>query len=242
MAKNSAFVLKLISGVFLLLLVIGLNEKFQLVNCNVRRDYKSMEDRNIQDIKDKIADLEKDQIKDVSTVNRLAEQYALLGRIFLDRKMWDQSIECYLNSEKYGGNGAAVMYALGLGYANRGYDRGSESDFAKAEEYYRKSLEKREGYDDAMYGLGVLMYYHRDGKEEGLRLITELAMKNPAHYPARFAMARMNYENGDLSRALQIYQQLQQDLDKLPDSAAIYDYRKQCSDNIARITTEISVR
>ncbi len=242
MTKNSAFVLRLISGVFLLLLVVGLNEKFRIVNCNVRRDYKSMQDRNIQDIKDKIADLEKEQIKDVSTVNRLAEQYALLGRIFLDRKMWDQSVECYLNSEKYGGTGAAIMYALGLGYANRGFERSSDTDFAKAEEYYRKSLEKNPGYDDAMYGLGVLMYYHRNGKEEGLGLVTGLAMKNTSYYPARFAMARMNYENGDLSRALQIYQQLQQDLDRLPDSAAINDYRKQCSDNIARVTTEMSVR
>jgi len=240
MKKNRHIILFIFLAV--LLVITGINEVFDLVQCNMRRTYKSMEDRDIQKIKDKIAGLEKEQIKDVSTVKRLADQYALLGRTFLERKMWDQSIECYLNSEKYGGNGAAVMYALGVGYANRGYERGSETDFVRAEEYYRKSLEKHPGYDDALYGLGVLMFYHRNGKEEGLRLVTELAMKNPAYYPARFAMGRFNYENGDLQRALQIYQQLQQDLDRLPKSEIINNYKEQCSSNIARITTELSVR
>ncbi|HPJ44068.1 MAG TPA: hypothetical protein PLY21_17190 [Spirochaetota bacterium] len=240
MKKNRHITLFIFLAV--ILVITGINEAFDLVQCNMRRSYKSMEDRDIQRIKDKIAGLEKEQIKDVSTVKRLADQYALLGRIFLERKMWDQSIECYLNSEKYGGNGAAVMYALGLGYANRGYEHDSDTDFAKAEEYYRKSLEKKAGYDDALYGLGVLMYYHRNGKEEGLRLVTELAMKNPAYYPARFAMGRFNYENGDLHKALQIYQQLQQDLDRLPKSEIINNYKEQCSANIARITTELSVR
>lgn len=240
MKKNRHIILFIFLAV--ILVVTGLNEAFNLVQCNMRRNYKSMEDRNIQDIKDKITGLEKEQIKDVATVNRLAEQYSLLGRIFLERKMWDQSIECYLNAEKYGGNGAAVMYALGVAYANRGEERVSDTDFAKAEEYYRKSLDKKPGYDDALYGLGLLMYYHRDGRDEGLKLVTELALKNPAYYSARFAMARLNYENGDLQRSLQIYQQLQQDLDRLPDSAAINEYRKQCSDNIARVTTELTIR
>lgn len=226
----------------IILVLTGLNEAFDLVQCNMRRNYKSMEDRNIQNIKDKIAGLEKEQLKDVATTNRLAEQYALLGRTFLDKKLWDQSIECFLNAEKYGGNGAAVMYALGLGYANRGYERNSDADFAKAEEYYRKSLEKNPGYDDAMYGLGVLMYYHRNNKDEGLRLVTELSMKNSAYYAARFAVARFNYENGDLQKALQVYQQLQQDLDRLPDSGAINEYRRLCSENIARVTADLSAR
>lgn len=242
MSKNSAFVIKLISAVTLILIITGLNEKFQIMQCNMRRNYKSMEDRTIQNIKDKISDLEKEQIKDVATTNRLAEQYALLGRIFLEKKLWNQSIDCYLNSEKYGGNGAPVMYALALAYANRGFENSSEDDFAKAEEYYRKSLNKEPGYDDAMYGLGVLMYYHRNNKEEGLKLISELAMKNPAHYPARFALARFYYENNELQRSLQEYQQLQQDLDRLPASAAINEYRKNCSDNISRIITELSTK
>lgn len=240
MKKNRHIFLFIFLAVILVL--TGLNEAFDLVQCNMRRDYKSMEDRNIQNIKDKIAGLEKEQLKDVATTNRLAEQYALLGRTFLDKKLWDQSIECFLNAEKYGGNGAAVMYALGLGYANRGYERNSDADFAKAEEYYRKSLEKNPGYDDAMYGLGVLMYYHRNNKDEGLRLVTELSMKNSAYYAARFAVARFNYENGDLQKALQVYQQLQQDLDRLPDSGAINEYRRLCSENIARVTADLSAR
>ncbi len=240
MSKNSAFVIKLISVVTIILILTGLNEKFQIIQCNMRRNYKTMEDRTIQNIKDKISDLEKEPIKDVATTNRLAEQYALLGRIFLEKKIWNQSIDCYLNSEKYGGNGASVMYALALAYANRGYESSSEDDFARAEVYYRKSLDKEPGYDDAMYGLGILMYYHRNNKEEGVKLISELAMKNPTYYPARFAMARFHYENNELQKSLQEYQQLQHDLDSLPASAAVNEYRKNCTDNISRIITELS--
>jgi tetratricopeptide (TPR) repeat protein len=68
------------------------------------------------------------------------------------------------------------MYALGLAYANRGYDRSDEKDFEQAESYYRKSLEKHPGYEDAMYGLAVLLYYHRNNKE-ALNLMNELVSK-----------------------------------------------------------------
>ncbi|HPP96037.1 MAG TPA: tetratricopeptide repeat protein [Spirochaetota bacterium] len=231
--------LSLIIIVAVILIISGINQAFNLVHCNIRRDYKTMEDRTIQNIKDKIATLEKEDIKDTTTTRRLAEQYALLGRLYIERKLWDQAIECYLSSEKYGGNGAAVMYALGLAYANRGYDRSDEKDFEQAEIYYRKSLEKHPGYEDAMYGLAILLYYHRNGKEEALTLMNELVSKNSSNYMARFALGRFYYENGDLQRSLQIYQQLQQDLEKPPKSEIINQYRQECSANISKITAEI---
>ena len=240
MKKNRHIILLVFVAV--IILITGINEAFDLVHCNMRRDYKTMEDRNIQNIKDKIADLEKEDLKDVMTTRRLAEQYSLIGKIYLDRKLWEQGIDAYLNAEKYGRSGEDLYYALGLGYANRGYDRGSEADFAKAEEYYRKALEKNPAYDDAIYGLAILLYYHRNGRDEALRLVTELATRNSSHYGARFAMARMNYENGDAGKALLIYQQLQQDLDRLPDSGAVNNYRTQCAENIAIINSEMALK
>ena len=53
MKKNRHIILFIFLAV--LLVITGINEVFDLVQCNMRRTYKSMEDRDIQKIKDKIS-------------------------------------------------------------------------------------------------------------------------------------------------------------------------------------------
>ena len=230
---------------FLILLIIfaviiGINSAFNLFSCNIRKELKGKSDTQIHEIGVKIAKLEQEPVKDVTTVGRLAQQYLLLGTLYLEKRMWDMAIDAMQKSMKYGESGPAVFYQMGLAYANKGYDFDNQQDFETAESYYRKSLEKAPKYDDATYGLAILLFYHRNGQQEAMNLLAELIGRNPAFYPARFAQARFYYETGNRESALQVYERLYEDLEKLPESGVINEYREQCKNNITQLMAELS--
>jgi len=207
---------------------------------NVRRQLSSVNDKFINDIRDKITTLEKEEVKDPLTLRRLAEQYNLLGTIYVERELWTPAIDALNNSLKYGNNSPAVFYSLGLAYSNRSVQMSSADDLDKAEACYRKAIEKKPGFHDSMYGLAVLLFYHRDKKDEAMKLVNEIAAANPAFYEARFAQGRFLYETGKRQQALSVYQSLSADLDKLPPSEIVNQYKSNCSSNIDALTAELS--
>jgi tetratricopeptide (TPR) repeat protein len=223
--------------------LLVLNSIYDVIHCNMRKDYKSINDRYFQDVKDKIVRLEKEKYKDATTISRLAEQYNLIGTFYLERHIWDLTIDSFDNSMKYGNRSADAFYSLGLAYANRGVEKNSTDDVNKAEYNYRKAIEINKNLFDAKYALAILLFYHREkGKDEAQTLINEILVKNHAYYPARFANGRFNYELGNKEKALTIYQELASDLNKLPPSGISNDYKKECSNNITRIMSELSIR
>lgn len=231
-----------ILGILAIVSIFVLTSVFNLFNCNVRKDYKGVNDIFIQQIRDKITKIEKENIKEPTAIQRLAEQYNLLGVIYLEKHLWDLSIDAFTNSMKYGNSSPSVFYSLGLGYANRGNDKNSRDDLEKAENYYRKAIEIDKNHIDAKYALSILLFYHMNGRDEAQVLLNDVIARNKAYYRARFALARFNYELGNKEKALAVYKELSSDLDRLPPSDISNEYRQQCSDNITTIQMELSGR
>lgn len=209
-------------------------------HCNVRRDLTGVNDKFIKDVRDKITMLEKVEVKDPATIGRLAEQYNLLGTIYVERELWTPAIDALNNSMKYGNNSPGIYYSLGLAYANRSVQMNSADDLDKAESCYRKAIEKKPGFHESMYGLAVLLFYHRDKKEEAMKLVNEIVAGNPAFYEARFAQGRFLYETGSREQALSVYQSLASDLEKLPPSGIVNEYKSNCSSNIETLMSELA--
>lgn len=231
------------SGLFLIIILLILNSIFNVVECNWRRDYRSIDDRYFKDVREKIIKLEKEEIKDATTINRLAEQYSLIGKYYLDRQLWDMAIDSFNNSLKYGNKNVNVYYFIGLAYGNRGSEKKSAEDIDKAEANYRRAIELNENFPDAKYALSILLFYYREnGKNEAQSLINGILEKNRVYYPARFAEGRFNYELGNKDKALAIYRALEADLEKLPPSGIINDYKSECKNNISRLVTELTIR
>ena len=231
------------SIIFILLIaLVVLNTKYNILKCNMKRDHDSMSDRHYQNIKDKITMLEEKESKDDAVKRRLAEQYNNIGIYYLDRKMLDLAIESFNNSIKYGNNTADIFYSLGLAHAGRSVEKKSSDDIKQAEYYYRKAISLNGKLYDAKYGLAILLFYNKDdGQYEAVNLINDILNKNMAHYQARFASGRFQYELGNKSEALAIYQKLSADIDKMPSSGISNEYKTQCSNNIKRIKSELSI-
>ncbi|HPS57737.1 MAG TPA: tetratricopeptide repeat protein [Spirochaetota bacterium] len=231
--------LLLITGLAVAVIFLVLNAVFGFFNCGMRREYRGVDDKFIRDIRDKITMLEKEEVKDPAAIGRLAEQYNLLGTIYLEKELYGPAIDALNNSMKYGNTSAPIYYSLGLAYANRSVATNSADDLDKAEACYRKAIEKRPGFQDSMYGLAVLLFYHRDKKEEAMNLVNEIVAKNPAFYEARFAQGRFLYETGNREQALSVYQSLASDLEKLPPSGIVNEYKSNCSNNINTLISEL---
>ena len=89
-------------------------------NFGFLRNFQENADKRIEGIRDKIEDLEKEKIKDVRTLARLADQYTQLGTIYLEKRLWDSAVQNYDKGIKYGKNTPGVFYSIGLAHANRG--------------------------------------------------------------------------------------------------------------------------
>lgn len=208
-------------------------------NCNFTRNYKVDTDKHIRDIKEKISEIEKDDVKDTKSIMRLGEQYSNLGGIYLQKSLWDQAIESYDKSLHYGRKTHGVLYSLGIAYGNRGRERDSEEDINKAEFYLKKAIELKDNFYEAQNALAILMFYHKDEKDAAISLSEEVVSRNPKYYIGRFTLGRFYYENGAPEKALPVYEDLNSDLEKLPPSAIINEYKKQCRENIQRIMSEM---
>jgi tetratricopeptide (TPR) repeat protein len=208
-------------------------------NCGFVRDYTDNKDRTIQEVREKITDLEKDKIKDEKTLNILANQYSRLGTIYIEKNLWDLAIEYYEKAIKYGKNTPGIYYSAGLAYANRGSEKNSVDDIDRAEYFYKKAVAMQDNYYDAQNALAILMFYHKDDKAGATEIMERVVARNKKNYIARFTLGRFLYETGKLPRALSVYEDLAADLDRLPPSEIISDYKKNTRDNIQRIMTEM---
>lgn len=209
------------------------------LKCGYLRDFSPDSDEKIQEIRKKIAPLEKEEIKDTKTLDILANQYSRLGTIYIEKGLWDLSIEHYEKAIKYGKNTPGVYYSAGLAYANRGREKNDIADIDRAESLYRKAISMQGNYVDAQNALAILLFYHKDERKSAVEIMEGVVARNKKNYMARFTLGRFYYELGKLSRALSIYEDLNADFDRLPPSEIISEYRKNATENIQRIMSEM---
>jgi tetratricopeptide (TPR) repeat protein len=225
--------------VFLQVVVIVLATA-KYFNCGFVRDFSVPADSRLKQAQEKIAELEKNKVKDTKTTESLANWYSTLGTIYLEKRLWDLAIENYTKGLQNGKDTPGVYYSIGLAYANRGSERDNSEDIDKAEFYYKKAIEMQDNYYDAQNALAILLFYHKGEKDKATTIIREVVARNKKNYIARFTLGRFYYERGELPKALTVYEDLSSDLDKLPPSDIIEGYKKNSKENIQRIMSEIN--
>ncbi len=204
------------------------------------KSVKTVEKDEISRLKKEAGKYEKKVSEKMEHADQLGAIYQQLGEKYNDRRSWDPAIDSLKKAVGYGRDSARVHYQLALAYANRGIELDSNKDLDKAEYHYRKTLSRQPEYTEARYSYSIFLYYSRGEKEKAMKIIKKLVVTNPSYYRARFALGRFHYENKQPQRALSVYEQLYADLQKLPDSARVKEYRENCRQNIQRIMREIS--
>lgn len=218
----------------LLLIFLSCNEKscLDVIQCNPLRQQKDKTiEVRITELRERIKDLETDKKKREKNPLLLGDLYNNLGNRYLDTEQWDSAIDAFNKALKNGRLNHVIYYSLGLAYGNRGKMTHSQDDFNKAESNYIKALEMEPGYYTAGYALAVLLFFEKNEKERATAIMEEITAKNKTDYVSRFALGRFYYDMGKMNASLKVYEALCNDLDKLPDSEVIIQYRAQCREN-----------
>ncbi len=202
-----------------------------------RRQYRGP---GISELLVTIADQERRVKSGDESPDKLALSYQKLGEKYLENGMFDASIETFSKALALGRENPLVHYSLGVAYANRAKDGKAIADIEKSEFHYRKALAINPSYKSAAYGLAILLFYVKDEKDEGIKMLESLVEGRKSMYHERMALGRLYYDAGRYSTALSHYQTLCADLDAARDNPLISEYRKACRDNAHKLMESIS--
>jgi tetratricopeptide (TPR) repeat protein len=225
--------------ILIVLLFLSCNEKscMEIIQCNpMRQMSRRTQDKQIEEIKDRINKLESEN-KD-KNLQLLGDLYSNLGNKYLEIQQWDPAIEAFKNALKNGRINHNIYYSMGIAYGNRGKTTKNMDDINKAQSFYEKSLELEPGFYSAGYGLAILLFFEKNEKEKAIAILENITAKHRSFYIGRFALGRFYYETDELIKALNIYELLCSDLENVPDSEIIIEYRAQCRENLTRIRSE----
>ncbi len=178
--------------------------------------------------------------KEIETAERVGEAYEKLGGKYMELHDWTPAIEALEKAVAYGRSGFLAHHNLAVAYANRGRVLMKSGDIRKAEKHYEISIEKNPDFYDSRYGLAILKFYLTNEKEEAVDLLQVIISEKKTYFPARFALARVHYEQNRPERALAEYESLYSDLMSQPDSPLMKEYRENCKKNISRLMMELS--
>ncbi|MCX7679060.1 MAG: tetratricopeptide repeat protein [Spirochaetes bacterium] len=194
----------------------------------------------ISELLETIAEQEKRVKSGDESPTKLALSYQKLAEKYLESRMWDASIETFNKALALGRDNPLVHYSLGVAYANKAKEGKTQVDVEKAEFHYRKAIELNPSYSSAIYGLAIFLFYVKEDKEEGIRMLESLVANKKGMYRERMALGRLYFDSEKYATALAHYQSLCADLDAARDNPLIVEYRTACRDNIQKLMEFIS--
>ncbi|MFH0974532.1 MAG: hypothetical protein V1874_01975 [Spirochaetota bacterium] len=192
----------------------------------------------IEKINKEISVLEKND-KDEKSAIRLGDLHEQLATIYIEKEDIDTALVHVDKAFGYRRNNPYLNYLAGLIYGNKGAKSGLKDEINKSEEYYRRAINLKSNYDEALYGLAILLFLYKNERDEPILILEALYKRRPSYYEARFALGRIYYESARVQEALGVYMALENDLNKLPDSPIINNYKENCANNIRRIRSEM---
>jgi tetratricopeptide (TPR) repeat protein len=222
---------------FLCLVIYGCGDfNCKEMSSSSLRRYGAQE--RIEKINKEVTSLEKNA-KDQKTIERLGDLHEQLATIYLDEENFDASLTNINKAFYYKRNTPYLNYLAGLIYGNFATKSGSKDDVAKAEQYYRKAIELKNDYTEALHALAMLLFFSKKERQEPIKIVEGLYERNPSNYRVRFTLGRFYYESGRKQDALDVYTALRVDLQKAPDSPIIQEFLNNCINNIKKIRAEL---
>ncbi len=193
----------------------------------------------IEKINKEITSLEKNK-NDAKAIERLGDLHEQLATIYLDQDDFNNALANINKAFFYKRNTPYLNYLAGLIYGHFSTKSGSKEDVEKAEQYYRKAIELKNDYTEALHALAMLLFFSKKERNEPIKIVEDLYVKHPSNYRVRFTLGRFYYESGRKQDALDVYNALMIDLQKAPESPIIKEFLDNCNINIKKIRAELN--
>jgi len=173
----------------------------------------------------------------ITAVQLLVETDRLLGRKYMEIGSYNLAKKALKEAEDLKPNNAYIKKDLGECYYFLGTSSIELDDksryFILSKKYYQKAIEINSDLIEAIYGLGLLMFFGYNDVYGAIDQMEKILEYEPKNVDAHFALGRFYYEIGNLGKSLNEYIALTQILSR--NSPKI----KKVEDNIIRINREL---
>jgi tetratricopeptide (TPR) repeat protein len=153
----------------------------------------------------------------VETVQEKGVLYQRLGIQYLEAQMIGPALQAFTEASYYYPESPGIQYYIGVSaagmYANTSNPNQRERLLEQAERAYRNALNLNSRETRALYALATLLHFEKREDAEALGLLDLLLNYDSANLRAKFLKARVHYALGERARAIEIYGNLEDEID-----------------------------
>ena len=180
------------------------------------------------------ADIERYQDAVAQTVDqmmRVATFQKLLANELMQQELYGPALDALASAIAIQTDNPVLYYLAGVAGAHSAKAQPTPAAGAallrQAERHYRIALEIRPDYQEALFGLAVLLAFELDRPEDALEYADRLARLETGDVAVRFLHANVLVRAGELDRAVDVYDRIA--------SQATGEQRRQAQDNRDRL-------
>jgi len=168
--------------------------------------------KRIAELKKGIEEYKKEVDRTVKATVEIGIYYRMVALEFMKLKMYGKAYEYFDKAIDYYPENEVLFYYAGVCIARMGkaeMDSGeARRMYQKAAVYYKRAVELRNRYTDALYALSVLYLFELDKPEEAIPLLERILKYNSKNTDAMFLLAKARIMRGEYRKAVDVYNEI----------------------------------
>ena len=153
----------------------------------------------------------------IAAENQIGIWYKILGRRYMDKKMYKKAIESFQSALEYFPENQHVFYQIGvcaaiiakstLDYPGMGLAE-KQAYFDLSVSAYKRAVELDPNYTRAVYALSVLYVFELNRPEDAITIMEPVAAKEKKPLDSLFILGRAYYMTGQYEKAIAAYDRI----------------------------------
>ncbi len=185
--------------------------------------------KRIAELKKGIEEYKKEADRTIKAEAEIGIYYRLVGLELMKLSMYEKAFENFKAAIEYYPENEVLFYYSGVALARSAKSVMEEDEqrrmMQKAAVYYRRAVELRPGYKDALYALSVLYLFELNKPFDALSSLEELLKSDPGNIDALFLKARACAATGNVRDAVDTYNRIIKTAGDSPEAVKAREFR-----------------
>jgi len=192
-------------------------------------------EEKIKELEKKISDMQKEVERTIDASYDLALYNKMLAVEYIELKMYGPALEALRKAIEISPANRLLFYYAGVCCAQMATSTPRQEERRRylkdAEFYYKRAIELKNNYVEALYALAVLYVFEMDRPFDAKPLLEDILNYSSKNIQAMFLLARVNVQLGDVEAAIDLYERIE-------ETSAIEEEREEATSNKKRLLEE----
>lgn len=197
-------------------------------------DQEASEEK-IRELEKKIPELQKEVERTIDATYDLALYNKMLAVEYIELEMYGPALDALRRAIEISPANRVLFYYAGVCSAQMSASTPAPAEregyLEEAEFYYKRAIELKNSYVEALFGLSVLYVFEMDRPLDAKPLLEDVLTYSSSNTQAMFLLARVNVQLGDVEGALDLYERIE-------STSAIEAERREAAANRKRLLEE----